>query len=109
MPEFRARRARARPRLGIDFFSFANRRRLAEHAYQRTLKELLGRCEELAPILARHGIGIRLDVVVDRQRRLVQRGRRDRPLSAGVATADRLSETLSALEHWLARRLADAR
>ena len=92
-----------------NFFSFASRRRLAEHAYQRTLKELLARREELGPVLARHGIEIRLDVVVDRQRRLVQRGPRRKPLSAGAAAADRLSETLYALEHWLARHHAHAR
>jgi hypothetical protein len=92
-----------------NFFSFASRRRLAEHAYQRTLKELLARREALAPVLARHGIEIRLDVVVDRQRRLAQRGRRHRPLSAGTAAADRLAETLYALERWLARRAVPAR
>jgi hypothetical protein len=92
-----------------NFFSFASRRRLAEHAYERTLEELLARREELAPILARHGIEIRLDVVVDRQRRLVQGGRRRKPPSAGAATADRLSETLYALERWLARHHAHAR
>ena len=92
-----------------NFFSFASRRRLAEHAYQRTLKELLARREELAPILARHDIEIRLDVVVDRQRRLVQQGRRRTPLSVGAAAAERLSETLHALEHWLARHHAYAR
>lgn len=92
-----------------NFFSFASRRRLADHAYQRTLKELLARREELAPVLARHGVEIRLDVVVDRERRLVPPGRRGRPLSAGAATAERLSETLYALEDWLARRHADAR
>jgi len=92
-----------------NFFSFASRRRLAEHAYQRTLQELLGRREDLGPILARHGIEIRLDVVVDRERRLAQGGRRRKPLSAGAGTADRLSETLHALRHWLARHHAHAR
>jgi hypothetical protein len=92
-----------------NFFSFASRRRLAEHAYQRTLQEILARREELAPILARHGIQIRLDVVVDRERRLVQSGPRRKRLSAGVATTDRLSETLVALERWLARDRAAAR
>jgi predicted acylesterase/phospholipase RssA len=85
-----------------NFFSFASRRRLAEHAYQRTLQELLARREELAPILARHGIQIRLGVAVDRERRLVEGGRRRKRFAAGVATAERLSETLVALERWLA-------
>jgi predicted acylesterase/phospholipase RssA len=92
-----------------NFFSFASRRRLAEHAYQRTLAELLARREELARIFARHGIEIRLGVVIDRERRLVQAGRRRRPFSAGAAAVDRLSETLGVLEHWLARHHPNAR
>ncbi len=38
-----------------NIFSYASRRRLAEHAYQKTPQELRRRREELAPILARRG------------------------------------------------------
>ncbi len=39
-----------------NVFSYADRKRLAEHAFRHTLNELARRADELAPILARHGI-----------------------------------------------------
>ena len=39
-----------------NIFSYADRRRLAEHAYRHTLSELRRRAGELGPILARHGL-----------------------------------------------------
>ena len=39
-----------------NMFSYADRRRLAEHAYRHTLAELKRRADELEPILARHGV-----------------------------------------------------
>ena len=39
-----------------NMFSYADRRRLAEHAYRHTLAELRRRADELAPIFARHGV-----------------------------------------------------
>src|SRR5271166_2420759 len=39
-----------------NIFSYADRRRLAEHAYRHTLSELRRRARELRPILARHGL-----------------------------------------------------
>jgi NTE family protein len=44
-----------------NMFSYASRRRLCEHAYQKTRIELYRRRHELGPILARHGIRIRLE------------------------------------------------
>src|SRR5271165_2205731 len=41
-----------------NIFSYADRRRLAEHAYRHTLDELRRRADELGPILARHGVDI---------------------------------------------------
>ena len=41
-----------------NIFSYGDRKRLAEHAYRYTLAELERRFDELAPILARHGIAI---------------------------------------------------
>ncbi len=60
-----------------NMFSYASRRRLAEHAYQKTRKELFARRHALAPILARHGVGLRLDALSDPDRHLV-RGLRKR-------------------------------
>ncbi|MBV9286272.1 MAG: patatin-like phospholipase family protein [Hyphomicrobiales bacterium] len=41
-----------------NMFSYVDRRRLAEHAYRHTLKELKRRAGELAPVLARHGVAL---------------------------------------------------
>jgi hypothetical protein len=51
-----------------NVFSFSGRRWICEHAYQTTRRDLLTRREELEPILARHGIRMRLDVLEDRDR-----------------------------------------
>jgi hypothetical protein len=86
-----------------NIFSYASRRRLAEHAYQKTRKELFERRHELEPVLARHGIAIRLDVVTDPDRHLVRGARRRAPLVAGTRIAARLTDALDDLERWLAR------
>src|SRR5271165_1957824 len=41
-----------------NIFSYADRKRLAEHAYRHTLSELERRADELEPIFAHHGIAI---------------------------------------------------
>ncbi len=46
-----------------NIFSFASRRAGCEHAYLETRRELLARYDELTPILERHGIGLRRDVL----------------------------------------------
>lgn len=45
-----------------NIFSFTDRKEVVEHAYQSTLKQLHARHDELAPILAKHGITLRRDV-----------------------------------------------
>ena len=92
-----------------NLFSYASRRRLAEHAYQKTRKELFERRHELAPILARHGIAIDLDAVTDHERQLVRGAGRWRAPIRGTAIAGRLKDTLDDLERWLALREAPAR
>jgi len=92
-----------------NLFSYASRRRLAEHAYQKTRKELFERRHELGPLLARHGIKIRLDVLGDAHRHLVKRhARRRAPLDAKRAV-DRLARSLDDLERWLALRVDSPR
>jgi hypothetical protein len=84
-----------------NIFSYSSRRRLGEHAYQKTRKELFLRRHELAPIFARHGITLKLDVVTDPSRHLV-RGTRLRPLPRGpMAVQRQLEHTLGDLERWL--------
>jgi NTE family protein len=91
-----------------NLFSYASRKRLAEHAYQKTRKELFERRHELTPVLARHGISIRLDAVTDLERHLVRGARRRKPLLAATAAARRLADTLDDLERWLALRRSPA-
>lgn len=54
-------------------FSYRQRRELAEHAYQQTRALLLARHGTLAPKLARHGIGLRDDVLRAPRRLLADR------------------------------------
>jgi len=51
-----------------NVFSYASRHRLCEHAYQMTRRELRARSKELIPILSRHGVTLRVDILEDRSR-----------------------------------------
>jgi len=83
-----------------NVFRYSDRRRLAEHSYQRTRRDLLRQADGLRPILARHGIELRLDVLEDRQRTFVravqERKRRQLPVTGA------LHRTLDRLEHAVA-------
>jgi NTE family protein len=79
-----------------NIFSYATRRQVCEHAYQRTRADLLQRRDELQPILARHGIRMRLDRLAQPQRRL-EAGVRARPGTRLTAVAGNLRDTLREL------------
>lgn len=79
-----------------SIFSYATRRQVCEHAYQRTRADLLQRREELQPILARHGIRMRLDRLAQPQRRLCA-GAPGRPGTDLSAAADNLRGALREL------------
>jgi len=51
-------------------FAFSSRRAVAEIAYQATRRDLRRRRRELTPVLARHGLRLREDVLDDRTRDL---------------------------------------
>ncbi len=53
-----------------NVFSYAARQRVCEHAYASTRADLVLRAPELEPLLTRHGIGLRWDVLEDASRRL---------------------------------------
>lgn len=76
-----------------NVFSYADRRRLAEHAYQHTRAELLRRSAELEPILRRHGLALDLDGLADKKRRL--------PAKAAPFARNQLVESLDPLERTL--------
>ncbi|MFB6272431.1 MAG: patatin-like phospholipase family protein [Salinibacter sp.] len=55
-----------------NIFSFKNRHDVCEHAYQATRRHLRSRASELRPILERHDLSLRLDVLDDETRTLYE-------------------------------------
>jgi hypothetical protein len=53
-----------------NVFSFADRRATCEHAYRETMAELRARRDELEPLLERHGLRLRAEVLDDLARDL---------------------------------------
>jgi predicted acylesterase/phospholipase RssA len=92
-----------------NVFSYASRRRLSEHGYQKTRAELFRRRHELAPVLARHGIGIRLEVLQDESRRLLGPRMARRRLDHGMDAMRALGRCLDDLTGWLSRDVARRR
>jgi len=86
-----------------NVFRYADRKRLAEHAYQRTRRDLYAHADALEPLLARHGIRLRRDLLADRTRTfsaaVQERGRRMKPVTGSLhRTLDRLETTLHTLD-----------
>lgn len=82
-----------------NMFRYTDRKRLAEHAYQRTRHDLRAQAGRLAPILARHGITLSMPVLEDVTRsfgRAVrERQRRSVPLTGPLHVAlDRLAAVI---------------
>lgn len=81
-----------------NIFSFAARRRISQLAYRNTLADLRKRRDELAPVLARHGIRLRPDVIADRPRSIIAH----LPEQArSTETTARLDRALDDIEHRL--------
>ena len=93
-----------------NIFSYATRRQVCEHAYQRTRQDLLKRHFTLEPILEKYGITMNLDVLRD-DKRTLDHGlfKRGRKLSADermlAATLD-LSDAVGDLERWVKRAIS---
>jgi predicted acylesterase/phospholipase RssA len=84
-----------------NVFRYADRKRLAEHAYQRTRRDLYAHADALEPLLARHGLRLRRDLLGDRTRKfgdaVRERGRRMQPVTGTLHRAlDRLETSLAA-------------
>ena len=90
-----------------NVFSFHHRGRLAEHAYQRTLGDLRRHRDELGPLLRRHGLALRDDVLDDGDRTLVS-GLRPRPPRRSDTTM-RLHHALDELDAAIGANRAPAR
>lgn len=78
-------------------FSYSQRRRMAEHAYQATRATLRERQGEFAAKLGRHGIRMRQSVLDDRLRTLAQGSASTEPKPLSQAMTD-LRAALDALE-----------
>lgn len=80
-----------------NIFSFEARRQVCEIAYRATRRDLWRRRDTLAPMLQRHGLTLRLDLLQDQERSVwegMERGRQ----AAGAPVVDRLSLVLTRLE-----------
>ena len=77
-----------------NIFSYSNRRRMCEQAYQNTRLMLLQRRAEIGPKLERHGLKLKLGVLRDTSLSLVQQA----PSRQGLAG---LRQTLDDLERYM--------
>lgn len=82
-----------------NLFSYAARQGVCQHAYATTRADLVRRAPVLEPLLARHGIGMRWDVLEDEGRRLP--AATSRPRGAGARAAGELEAALQGLERVL--------
>jgi NTE family protein len=80
-------------------FSYAQRRQLAEHAYQQTRSDLRSRRSHVASTLAAHGLALDHAVLDDPHRRLL--ASRHRLPNASLRTLRRLDEVLDDLQQAL--------
>ena len=89
-----------------NLFSYASRKRVCEHAYQRTRSDLLKRRFELEPELAKFGITLNIDTLKDATRTLDSRVFKERQPSRGQRLQDTtvdLADAIAGLEQWVAR------
>jgi predicted acylesterase/phospholipase RssA len=86
-----------------NVFSFAARRRISQLAYRNTLADLRKRREVLEPLLARHGISLREDVIADRPRSILAHLP---PSVRSTETTAILDRALDDIEHLLQRKRA---
>ena len=88
-----------------NVFSFSGRHWVCEHAYQTTRQDLLARRGELEPILARHGIRMRIDLLEERDRHYYTGLSDQRGLAAPEKYRGRLTRDLHAsldrLQDWV--------
>ena len=87
-----------------NLFSFSSRFHVVEYGYRTTREYLLREAERLEPVLARHGLSLRMEVLEDRTRRLTPDGAvattrppRRRPARGPAPALDRLDRALDRL------------
>ena len=88
-----------------NIFSYTHRASLCESAYRNTRRRLFEQRHTLAPLLARHGIGLDVAKLEETNRPITLALTDPRPLFIGTpnvkGTARALTRTLEALELWL--------
>jgi predicted acylesterase/phospholipase RssA len=82
-----------------NIFSYSSRNALCEHAYQVTRRSLLEHHAEFEPILATHGMSLRMDLLKDQDRSLKESLGAVR--NSHAPAARNLSDTLEELEEIL--------
>ena len=90
-----------------NIFRFSSRKAVCEHAYRSTRAQLVARRAELEPVLARHGIRYRDDVLADPDRSLWQ-GVGLSPRRGASSVTEELDHALTRLDRAL-DRLAESR
>jgi len=84
-----------------NIFSYGSRKALCEHAYQATRQDLLARRNELAPVLDKRGMALRVDLLMDEARSLgesIGEGQSSHaPLARGLSSA--LDDLEDLLDH----------
>jgi predicted acylesterase/phospholipase RssA len=85
-----------------NVFRYADRRRLVDHAYQRTRQDLRRHARELAPVLARHGLRLDVKALRNPQRSFHRAIDEQRLRNARVGR--RLLRVLTRLEDLIERR-----
>jgi predicted acylesterase/phospholipase RssA len=83
-----------------NIFSLSSRKAVCEHAYESIRRQLLERRQELEPILEKHGIRLRIDVLEDPERDLWTGVGLDRDARRRTVTDD-LDRALTRLEAML--------
>jgi predicted acylesterase/phospholipase RssA len=84
-----------------NVFSFSARRRISQLAYRNTLADLRQRRHLLGPLLARHGITLRQEVIADRPRSILAHLP---PATRNTDTTAVLGRALDDIEHSLRQR-----
>lgn len=87
-----------------NVFRYSDRRRLVEHVYQSTRRDLLAQSAGLSRVLRRHGLELNTRILADRKRRFSTAASQQRGHARHAA--QRLDHGLQQLEHLLR---ADAR
>jgi predicted acylesterase/phospholipase RssA len=90
-----------------NIFSFSNRHDVAERAYQATRDHLLSQAETLEPMLARHGLVLRRDVLADPTRTLFGAADADSPLAHRTRFFERTDQVLERLDQVIDRVAAE--